>query len=123
MQLLTQKQSLRKELIPDWEELNEKNKVEEKNIYSNTQNIEKKRNTQHETTNTINLNPSNNTKCELVREDTSNTNSNPYIQQKEHKQFVFIRGHSMVKDIDGYLLTGDFIVKVRPFSLAKTVDM
>ena len=123
MQLLTQKQSLWKELIPDWEELNEKNKVEEKNIYSNTQNIEKKRNTQHETTNTINLNPSNNTKRELVREDTSNTNSNPYIQQKEHKQFVFVRGHSMVKDIDGYLLTGDFIVKVRPFSLAKTVDM
>ena len=29
----------------------------------------------------------------------------------------------MVKDIDGYLLTGDFIVKVRLFSSAKTVDM
>ena len=33
----------------------------------------------------------------------------------------------MVKDIDGYLLTGSikrkFIVKVRPFSSAKTLDM
>ena len=29
----------------------------------------------------------------------------------------------MVKDIDDYLLTGDFIVKVRPFSSAETVDM
>ena len=33
----------------------------------------------------------------------------------------------MVKDVDGYLLTGSinrkFIVKVRPFSSAKTIDM
>ena len=33
----------------------------------------------------------------------------------------------MVKDVDGYLLTGfinrKFIVKVRPFSSAKTIDM
>ena len=33
----------------------------------------------------------------------------------------------MVKDVDGYLLTGSinrkFIVKVRPFSSAKTTDM
>ena len=84
---------------------------------SNTQNIAEKRNTQNETTNTINLNPSNNIKCELVKEDTSNTKSNPPIQQKEHKKFPFIIGDSMVKDIDGYLLTGSikrkFIVNVR----------
>ena len=32
----------------------------------------------------------------------------------------------MVKDVDGYLLTGsnrNFIVKVRPFTSAKTIDM
>ena len=88
------------------EELNEKNKIGRKNVvhnfasqktytvipYSsitentiqcnNTQNIKKKTNTQNGTTNTINLNPSNNRKCELVREDTSNAKSNPSIQQK-----------------------------------------
>ena len=73
------------------------------------------------------MNPSNNRKFELIREDTSNTKSNPSIQQKEHKKFGFIIGDSMVKDIDGYLLTESikrkFIVKVLPFSLAKTVDM
>ena len=94
---------------------------------NNTQNIEEKRNTQNETINTINLNSLNNTKCELVREDTSNTKNNPSIQQKEHKKFAFIIGDSMVKDIDGYLLIGSIkiklIVKVRPFSSAKTVDM
>ena len=51
----------------------------------------------------INLNPSNNTKCELVKKDASNSKSNPSIQ---HKKFAFIIGDIMVKDIDGYLLTG-----------------
>ena len=91
------------------------------------QNIEKKRNTQNETANTINLNPSNITKCELLREDRSNTKSNPSIQQKEHKQFAFIIGGNSVKNIDGYLSAGSierkFIVKVRHFSSAKAVDM
>ena len=54
----------------------------------------------------INLNPLNITKYELVREDTSNTKSTPSIEPKEHKQFAFIIGHSMIKCIDGYLLTG-----------------
>ena len=53
--------------------------------------------------------------------------SHTSIQRKEHKRFAFIIGDSMVKDIDGYLMTGSikrkFIVKVRPFSLAKTVNM
>ena len=93
---------------------------------NNTQNTEKKTNIQDETTNTIKVNPSNNTKCELVREDTSNTKSNPSMQQKEHKKFASIIGDSLVKDIDGYLLTESikrkFILKVRPFSSAETVE-
>ena len=40
---------------------------------------------------------------------------------------VFILGESMMKDVDGYLLKGSinrkFIVKVRPFSSAKTIDL
>ena len=40
---------------------------------------------------------------------------------------AFILGESMVKDVDGYLLKGSinrkFIVKVRPFSSAKTIDL
>ena len=103
-QLLTQKRSVSKELNPDCEELNEKSKIEKKNIVHNTcnrkaytdipsssiaentiqcnnaQNIETKRNIQNETSNTINLNPSNIAKCELVREDTSSNKSNPSIQ-------------------------------------------
>ena len=42
-------------------------------------------------------------------------------------KLAFILGDSMVKDIDGYLLAGSinrkFIVKVRPFLSAKTIDM
>ena len=91
------------------------------------QNIEKKRNTQNEATNNINLNPSNITKCELVRKDTSNYKTNPPIQQKEHKQFEFIIGDSVVKDIDSYLLTKSinrkFIANVRSFLSTKVVDM
>ena len=49
----------------------------------------------------INLNYSNIAKCELVREDTCNTKSNPYVQGNKHKQFAFIIGDSMVKNIDG----------------------
>ena len=43
------------------------------------------------------------------------------------KNYAFIIGDSMVKDVDGYLLTGSikrkFIMKVRPLSSARTVDM
>ena len=43
------------------------------------------------------------------------------------KNYAFIIGDSMVKYVDGYLLTGSikrkFIMKVRPFSSARTVDM
>ena len=43
------------------------------------------------------------------------------------KNYAFIIGDSMVKDVDGYLLTGSikrkFIMKVRPLSSARTVDI
>ena len=43
------------------------------------------------------------------------------------KNYAFIIGDSMVKDVDGYLLTGSikrkFIMKVRPLSSVRTVDM
>ena len=107
---MTQKQFLRKELNPDCEKLNEINKIKMKNVihntgnqntytdipssstteniiqFNNAQNIEQNTNTQNDTTNMINLNLSlsNIAKCELVREDTCNTKSNPYIQANKH---------------------------------------
>ena len=46
---------------------------------------------------------------------------------KKSKETVFIVGDSMIKKIDGYLLTKSinhkFLVKVRPFTTAKTIDM
>ena len=42
-------------------------------------------------------------------------------------KLAFILGDSMMKDVDGYLLTGSidrkFIIKVRPYSSAKTIDV
>ena len=48
----------------------------------------------------IKLNPSNNTKCKLVRKDSLNTKSNPSIQEKDHNKFAFIIGNTMVKEIE-----------------------
>ena len=46
---------------------------------------------------------------------------------KKSKETVFIIGDSMIKKIDGYLLTisinHKFLVKLRPFTTAKTIDM
>ena len=46
---------------------------------------------------------------------------------KKSEDTVFIVGDSMIKKIDGYLLTKSishkFLVKVRPFTTAKTIDM
>ena len=46
---------------------------------------------------------------------------------KKSKETIFIVGDSMIKKIDGYLLTKSinhkFLVKVRPFTTVKTVDM
>ena len=54
--------------------------------------------------------------------DSTNTN-----KQKQTGKTAFIIGDSMVKKIDGYLLTSSvnhkYIVKVRPFLSAKTIDM
>ena len=48
-------------------------------------------------------------------------------QHEKHKKFAFIRGVSTVKDVDRYLLIASinrkFILKIRPFSSAKTLDM
>ena len=53
-----------------------------------------------------------------------NTNTN---KQKQTRKTAFIIGDSMVKIIDGYLLTSSvnhkYIVKVRPFLSTKTIDM
>ena len=64
----------------------------ENSIQCNTaQNIEKKRNeNQIETTNTINLNPSNITKCKPVRKDTSNTKNSSSIQQMKLKKSLHL---------------------------------
>ena len=53
-----------------------------------------------------------------------NTSTN---KQKQTRKTAFIIGDSMVKKIDGYLLTSSvnhkYIVKVRPFLSAKTIDV
>ena len=87
----------------------------------------------------------NNEESQLVIKDTNNTNNNNEnncvringsniengiyevnVKSNQNKS-AFILGDSMVKDVDGYLLTRSinrkFIVKVRPFSSAKTIDM
>ena len=46
---------------------------------------------------------------------------------KKLKGTVFIVGDCMIKKFDGYLLTNSinhkFLVKVRPFTIAKTINM
>ena len=46
---------------------------------------------------------------------------------KKSKTSVFIVGDSMIKKVDGYLLTSSLkdqhLMKARPFSTAKTIDM
>ena len=37
-------------------------------------------------------------------EGITNTKSNPSRQQKQHKQFAFIIGDNMVKDLDSYFI-------------------
>ena len=87
----------------------------------------------------------NNEESQLIVKDTNNTNNNnedncvringSNIENGIHEVNVksnqnksaFILGDSMVKDVDGYLLRGSinrkFIIKVKPFSSAKTIDM
>ena len=46
---------------------------------------------------------------------------------KKSKETVFLVGHGMIKKFDGYLITKfinhKFLVKVRPFTTAKIIDM
>ena len=46
---------------------------------------------------------------------------------EKSKKLAFMIGESMIKDVDGYLLTGSlnrkYILKVTPFSSAKTRNM
>ena len=59
------------------------------------------------------------------RDKPPRTSQNPTNPQKS--KTVFIVGDSMVKKVDGYLLTSSlkhqYLVKARPFSTAKTIDM
>ena len=84
-----------------------------------------------------NINSSNiNSKINIIniknnsKENNINSNGGHNIttnKQKQTRKTAFIIGNSMVKKIDGYLLTGSvshkYIVKVRPFLSPKTIDM
>ena len=58
---------------------------------------------------------------------TKTSNQRENSTPEKPKKLAFIIGDSMIKDLDGYLLTGSlnrkYIVKVRPFSSAKTTAM
>ena len=73
------------------------------------------------------INPSHGTNIDHARENTSYSKSNTSWQHKEHKKLAYIIGDSMVKDVDGYLLTGSInsnsIVKVCLFVSAKILDI
>ena len=73
--------------------------------------------------NTNNIN-SNSKENDINSNGADNTNTN---KQKQTRKTAFIIGDSMVKKIDAYLLSSSvnhkYIVKVRPFLSAKTIDM
>ena len=60
------------------------------------------------------------------RDEPPPPSQNPTNPQKS-KTTVFIVGDSMIQKVDGYLLTNslkhEYLVKARPFSTAKTIDM
>ena len=83
-------------------------------------------------------NSTNNKQKQASNDDNSISNNNNNSSSKENninssninsktRKTAFIIGDSMVKKIDGYLLTSSinhrYIVKVRPFLSAKTIDM
>ena len=70
----------------------------------------------------------------IVNNKTSNRNtSRKTLNQRDNsiarksKKLAFAIGDTMIKDVDGYLLTGSlnrkYILTVRPFSYAKTSDI
>ena len=109
----------------------------------NSSNIDSKINIKNNSKeNNINSNGSdnstNNKQKQASNEDNSSSNNNNNGSSKENnikssnvnsktRKAAFIIGDSMVKKIDEYLLTSSinhrYIVKVRPFLSAKTVDM
>ena len=75
----------------------------------------------------VNINLSNVVNIDHVIENTSNSGSDTLMQQKEQKEFVFIRVESMVKGVEGYLLTWSikrkFILKLQTFLSTRTVGI
>ena len=71
----------------------------------------------------------NNNEDNRLRNNGSNIENgiNKSTVKSNQGKLALILGDSMVKDINGYLLTGSinrkFIEKVRPFSSAKAIDM
>ena len=97
------------------------NNRKENNIYSNGGD-NRTNNKQKQASNDNNSisNDNNNSNSKENNINSSNINS-------KTRKTAFIIGDSMVKKIDGYLLTSSinhrYIVKVRPFLSAKTIDM
>ena len=95
---------------------NNNNNSSSKEININSSNINSKINT-----NNINNNSKGNN---INSNGGNNTNTN---KQKQTRETAFIIGDSLVKKIDGCLLTSSvnhkYIVTVRPFLSAKTIDM
>ena len=77
--------------------------------------------------NTNNTNNNNEDNCVRINGSNIVNGINEVNVKSNQNKSAFILGDSMVKDVDGYLLTGSinrkFIVKVRPFSSEKTIDM
>ena len=123
---------------------NDNSSSKENNMNSNNMNSKKNiksiKNNSKE--NNINSNggdsSTSNKQKQASNEDNSSSNNNNSSSSKENsinnsninsktRKTAFIIGDSMVKKIDGYLLTSSinhrYIVKVRPFLSAKTIDM
>ena len=99
----------------------ENNNSKENNINNNVgDNSTNSKQKQASNNNNSVSNNSNNSSSKENNIDSSNINS-------KTRKTAFIMGDSMVKKTDGYLLTSSinhiYIVKVRPFLSAKTIDM
>ena len=105
-------------------------KINIKNINNNSKENNMNSNGGDNSTNSKQKQASNNTNSISNNNNNSNSKENNIsssnINSKTRKT-AFIIGDSMVKKIDGYLLTSSinhrYIVKVRPFLSAKTIDM
>ena len=105
-------------------------KINIKNINDNSKENNMNSNGGDNSTNSKQKQASNNTNSIINNNNNGNSKENNIsssnINSKTRKT-AFIIGDSMVKKIDGYLLTSSinhrYIVKVRPFLSAKTIDM